>query len=213
MDYLRVQPYFTFSFKKSCFLGQSPRSHRRLSSTQHFQSQLCFVSVIFANYFEFYVTVCVRIGNYWTPVDQTLILGCAPMGFMGHPKQLHQLGVRGVINMCYEYPGPKAHYLDLGIKQLRLPTVDHFEPKPEYYEEAVKFIQQFKEKGEKVYVHCKAGHGRAASVAFAWLLHENPKQSPLELNVMLSKKRRVRKTLYKQKNILTYISRIRDTKK
>jgi hypothetical protein len=30
--------------------------------------------------------------------------------------------------MCYEYEGPKEYYSELGIKQLHLPTVDHFEP-------------------------------------------------------------------------------------
>ena len=34
--------------------------------------------------------------------------------------------------MCEEYAGPGGHYNDLGIKQLRLPTVDHFEPSLEY---------------------------------------------------------------------------------
>jgi atypical dual specificity phosphatase len=42
---------------------------------------------------------------------------------------------------------------------------------------AVEFISSFKEKGEKVYIHCKAGHGRAASVALCWLIHENPNMS------------------------------------
>ncbi len=42
--------------------------------------------------------------------------------------------------------------------------VDHFEPSVEQYEEAVKFIDEFKKKNEKVYVHCKAGHGRGAAV-------------------------------------------------
>lgn len=35
------------------------------------------------------------------------------------------------------------------------------------------FIKEHKERGEKVYVHCKAGHGRAAAVALCWLMHEN----------------------------------------
>lgn len=30
--------------------------------------------------------------------------------------------------MCKEYQGPDKHYRRLGIKHLRLPTVDHFEP-------------------------------------------------------------------------------------
>ena len=129
-------------------------------------------------YPTFPVTAALRIGNYWTEIDDTVILGCAPMGFLGHAEKMHKLGVRGVVNMCYEYPGPASYYNDVGIRQLRLPTIDHVEPSLEYMKEAVSFIQKHKEKGCKVYVHCKAGHGRAASIAMCWLMYTNPHLSP-----------------------------------
>lgn len=155
-------------------------------------------------YPTFPITVLLRLGNYWTKVDDTLILGCAPMGFMGHPDQLHSLGVRGVINMCYEYDGPKAYYSRLGMKQLHLPTIDHCEPSVEKLKDAVEFIKLHKSRGEKVYVHCKAGHGRAASVALSWLIHENRDKSPKEVNRLLGSKRKVRSTLYDQKNMKSF---------
>ena len=73
--------------------------------------------------------------------------------------------------------GPKNYYSDLGIKQLHLPTVDHFEPSVSQISQAVQFIQEHKNRGEKVYVHCKAGHGRAASVAMCWMMNESPNVS------------------------------------
>lgn len=126
-------------------------------------------------YPTFPITALMRLGNYWTKVDDTLILGCAPMSFCGHPEELYKQGVRGVVNMCYEFPGPKDEYARLGMKQLHLSTVDHTEPKLEQMKEAVAFIKHHKNRGEKVYVHCKAGHGRAASIALCWMMHENPK--------------------------------------
>ena len=69
-----------------------------------------------------------RLGNYWTVMDDTVILGCAPLGMLGIPQKLHDLNVRGVINMCNEFSGPEKAYERLGMKQLRLPTDDHFEP-------------------------------------------------------------------------------------
>lgn len=36
------------------------------------------------------------------------------MGFLGHPKTLYSLGVRGVVNMCAEYEGPLDGYMNLG---------------------------------------------------------------------------------------------------
>lgn len=69
-------------------------------------------------YPTFPITAMMRYGNYWTKLDNTLMLGCAPMGYMNHPDKLYKMGVRGVINMCYEYSGPKSHYARLGIKQV-----------------------------------------------------------------------------------------------
>ena len=119
-----------------------------------------------------------RLGNYWTKVDDVVYLGCAPMEIFNHPTELNKLGVEGVVNMCYEYPGPVASYDKLGMKQLRMEVVDHEEPSVEQLKLAVSFISSYKQKGRKVYVHCKAGHGRGAAVALAWLIHENPETSP-----------------------------------
>lgn len=135
------------------------------------------VSKIFF-YPTFPITAIMRLGNYWTKLDDTLIMGCAPMGFLGHPEKLYRMGVRGVINMCYEYPGPKSSYASIGIKQLYLPTIDHFEPSVEQMRDAVEFIKEHKKRGEKVYVHCKAAHGRAASIALCWLINENEGSNP-----------------------------------
>ena len=131
------------------------------------------VSALFF-YPTFPITALLRIGNYWSHVDDTVLLGCAPFSILGQPLTLYKLGVRGVVNMCTEYPGPQKAYDELGIKQLRLPTVDHFEPTLIQLREAVKFINVFKNKGERVYVHCKAGHGRGATVVLAWMIYANP---------------------------------------
>lgn len=131
------------------------------------------VSKIFF-YPTFPITALMRLGNYWTKVDETLYLGCAPLDILNHPSQLHKMGVRGVVNMCYEYGGPKRSYERLGIQQLHFPVVDHTEASLEHLKDAVAFIKQYRDRGEKVLVHCKAGHGRGASVALAWMMHEHP---------------------------------------
>ena len=95
------------------------------------------------------------------------------MHFLGHPKVMYDMNVRGVVNMCSEYSGPVSDYKKLGIKQLRLPSVDHYEPDFKHMQDAVLFIEECKRRKEKVYIHCKAGHGRAASIALCWLIHSN----------------------------------------
>ncbi len=56
--------------------------------------------------------------------------------------------------------GPEQEYRRLGITQLYLPTVDHFEPSLEAYYQALQFIKSCKERGVSVYLHCRAGHGK-----------------------------------------------------
>jgi atypical dual specificity phosphatase len=145
-----------------------------------------------------------RRGKYFTPIDDTLLLGGAPLAILGHPEELREIGVRGVINMCGEYSGPRYAYDKLGIQQLRLPTTDHFEPSLDAVIEAVKFIDRHRKEGGKVLVHCKGGHGRSAAVALCWLATMNP-ESPLKaLNSELLDRRHVRKTLFQQKTVTSF---------
>ena len=95
---------------------------------------------------------------------------------------------------------------------LRLPTTDHFESTVADLEKAVNFIAEHAALGKKVYVHCRAGHGRSAAVAFAWLLSKNPDADLQQLNKELCQLRDVRKTLWKQRNIIRFHSRLRAAK-
>ena len=154
------------------------------------------------------ITVSRRIGKWTTDIDDAVVIGGAPLGFIGMPERLHDdRGVRGVINMCDEYRGPTKQYDRLGMNELWLRTVDHFEPSVSDLKKAVKFIEKTREEGGRVYVHCRAGHGRSAAAVFAWLIYKDPDREDLEpLNEWLSSKRNVRKTLWKQPNIKKFQS-------
>eukprot|EP00746_Dinoflagellata_sp_MGD_P009110 gnl/MRDRNA2_/MRDRNA2_118393_c0_seq1.p1 gnl/MRDRNA2_/MRDRNA2_118393_c0~~gnl/MRDRNA2_/MRDRNA2_118393_c0_seq1.p1 ORF type:complete len:287 (+),score=34.34 gnl/MRDRNA2_/MRDRNA2_118393_c0_seq1:95-862(+) len=149
----------------------------------------------------------------FTKVDDTLFLGGAPLALLGHPQQMANLDIQGVVNMQTEYAGPQPEYARLGIRQIRLPTVDHFEPRLVDLIRAVSFIEKHRRAGQKVYVHCKAGHGRAGAVAFAWLIFRHnqtqggqslTKEDLRLLNMEFRKMRRVRKTLWTQPNLNSF---------
>ena len=69
--------------------------------------------------------------------------------YLGYPGKLAKENVRGVVNLCDEYRGPLGAYKRLGIEQLYLPTVDHFEPDVESLKSAVSFIQEHEAQGNK----------------------------------------------------------------
>lgn len=69
------------------------------------------------------LTYLSRRRDYWTLVDSHVLLGAAPMSFMGHADALYARGVRAVVNLCDEYSGPLRQYRRLHISQLHLPTI------------------------------------------------------------------------------------------
>uniref|UniRef100_A0AAV1T709 Uncharacterized protein n=1 Tax=Peronospora matthiolae TaxID=2874970 RepID=A0AAV1T709_9STRA len=90
------------------------------------------------------LTYLSRRRNYWTLVDSHVLLGAAPMAFLPHVDALVARGVGAVVNLCDEYAGPTNQYKRHHIQQLRLPTIDHFEPSLEALTAAVAFIQMQK---------------------------------------------------------------------
>ncbi|MFO1064410.1 MAG: dual specificity protein phosphatase family protein [Pirellulales bacterium] len=109
-----------------------------------------------------------RVRRWWDHVDRQVILGARP--FRRDAKRLKSIGVTGVVNMCEEYVGPLREYERLGIEQLHLPTIDFTHPLEEHVEAGAAFIERHVHTGGVVYVHCKAGRARSATIVLWWLV-------------------------------------------
>lgn len=109
-----------------------------------------------------------KLRNWWDPVDDQIVLGAYP--FEADVPGLADMGVTSVLNTCAEYPGPAEQYKRFDIEQCRVPTVDFVHPTLASIEKGVEFIDRAIAKGGKVYVHCKAGRGRSATVVVCWLM-------------------------------------------
>ena len=109
-----------------------------------------------------------KVRRWWDRVDDHVILGALP--FARDVQRMKADGVTHVINTCEEYPGPQSSYDDAGITQLRLPTVDFNHPSLTNVEQGVEFIQQAASEDGTVYVHCKAGRARSATIVICWLM-------------------------------------------
>ncbi|XP_037645049.1 phosphatidylglycerophosphatase and protein-tyrosine phosphatase 1 [Sebastes umbrosus] len=113
--------------------------------------------------------------RWFDRVDQTVILGALP--FRSITKQLVETeNVRGVITLNEEYEtkyfcNSSEEWRAVGVEQLRLSTVDITGvPTLENLHRGVDFALQHREKGNSVYVHCKAGRCRSATVVAAYLI-------------------------------------------
>ena len=149
-------------------------------------------------------TLTLRRGNLVSPVDETLLVGVAPVFGQASPENLHSLGVRAIVNLCDEWGGDVNRLKQLRMTQLWVPTVDHFEPSLASIKASIDFIDKYRLREEKVYVHCKAGHGRSAAVALCWLIKQNPLVDPESLAKDLESKRKVRKNLHMQPGVQAY---------
>jgi len=109
-----------------------------------------------------------RRRHWWDQVDEHVVLGAMPL--RRDVQRLEKIGVRGVINMCREYPGPIHQYQEFGIEQLWLPTVDFNPPSLEDVHRGVAFLDRMTGQGKTVYVHCKAGRARSATIVLCWLV-------------------------------------------
>ena len=110
--------------------------------------------------------ICVR--NWWDDVNEHVVLGALP--FESDVENLADVGIGAVVNTCVEYGGPVNAYKEFGIEQLRVPTTDFTHPSLQSVEKAVDFMEQQIENGKRVYVHCKAGRARSATVVACWLI-------------------------------------------
>jgi len=127
-----------------------------------------------------------KVRAWWSRVDDHVILGAMP--FRSDVDLLHREGVMGVINTCYEYDGPCDEYERVGIVQLHLPTIDFTPPSLEDVEKGVEFIRQHAATGSTVYVHCKAGRARSATIVACWLIASRG-ISPDEAQTILRQRR------------------------
>lgn len=133
--------------------------------------------------------------RWWDWVDDHVLLGALPVA--GHVTQLKQLGIGGVINTCREYCGPLDHYKTAGIEQLYLPTTDFVPPTIEFIRDGVAFIDRHIASGSKVYVHCKAGRGRSATIVMCYLISKGMSAEDAQ-QLLLSKRPHVAKKLFER---------------
>ncbi len=141
------------------------------------------------------VAICrvFRIWNWWDQVDTLLYVGARP--FKSDVRQLHDVGIRAVVNTCEEYSGPIDAYSELGITQLHLPVIDFTSPSLEDVRAGVEFIEDHHRQGHTVYVHCKAGRGRSATIALCWLMYAHRICPTDALNRLIAKRKQVSKHL------------------
>ena len=105
-------------------------------------------------------------------VDERLVSGAYPCDAADVERLVREAGVTRVVNLCQdeEYePGEReeveAAYAAHGVVEHRIELVDFGEVLPGALEQGVRVAVPWLQEGETVYVHCRAGWQRSATVA------------------------------------------------
>lgn len=149
-----------------------------------------------------------QVRDWWARIDEHVIIGAYPFG--SDVASFEAERIRGIVNTCEEYAGPVQHYRRAGIEQLHIPTIDFTSPTLADVEEGVAFIRKHASNGDTVYVHCKAGRGRSATVVVCYLI-ETRGMTPEEAQAFLLRKRpHAHGSLYKRQVVLDFYNRRND---
>ncbi|XP_008841844.2 phosphatidylglycerophosphatase and protein-tyrosine phosphatase 1 [Nannospalax galili] len=122
--------------------------------------------------------------DWYHRIDHTVLLGALPLRSMTRRLVLDE-NVRGVITMNEEYEtrflcNNSKEWKKVGVEQLRLSTVDMTGvPTLANLQRGVEFALKYQSLGQCVYVHCKAGRSRSATMVAAYLIQVH-KWSPEE---------------------------------
>jgi len=142
-----------------------------------------------------------RNHKWWNYIDSNVILGALP--FRVDIPKLYKEGVRAVINTCDEYEGPVDLYVKYGITQLYIPCADYTSPSMEQIEKALTFIQDQISNG-KIYIHCKAGRGRSATIVMCYLISTKKITAIQAQKQLLLARSHASKQLYRRKVVMEF---------
>ncbi|CAD5212090.1 unnamed protein product [Bursaphelenchus okinawaensis] len=114
--------------------------------------------------------------KWYNRVDESLILGALP--FRSMVEELKQEKVAGIVCCTEEFETKAAYngmgkeeWTEHGIQFHHVPMLDFVgTTSTESLHSAVTFIDHVASQGNSVYVHCKAGRTRSATVAMCYLM-------------------------------------------
>ncbi|MBI1249628.1 phosphatase [bacterium] len=150
-----------------------------------------------------------RWWHWYDEIAPHVYVGAVPSRLIA--KELAENGIRGVINTCQEYEGPLDIYRQYDVEQLYLPTIDFQPPTVEDIEQGVSFIEKYVAQGKDVYIHCKAGRARSATIALCWLLKAKRMTPEQAQGYLQEKRRQVMPKLYLRSVVQSYYRELNDS--
>ena len=106
--------------------------------------------------------------RYYDEVYENIFVGGAPYESIAMTF-IEKHGVNTVINCCEEYSGPITLYDKHNVSYFNLNCLDFCDVPLDKIEATMNHISSLVDPHPVIYIHCKAGRGRAVTIATAWL--------------------------------------------
>lgn len=111
-----------------------------------------------------------KLAFEYSEITPQIFIGTNQCCVMHFARELIKKGIRADVSLeekRIDAPFGAQYYLWLPVK-------DHTAPTMKQFDVGLKFLDQIIRDGEKVYVHCEHGHGRAPTLVAAYLaLYQN----------------------------------------
>jgi len=167
-------------------------------------TRVLFLPTLLFNIFNYY-TLPAGLYDWWNRIDKNLILGAMPFHVM--VPTLYREGVRAVVNTCDEWEGPVSAYREHNIKHHWTPVIDYTSPTEDQIEKAVEFMRKTAERGDTVYLHCKAGKGRSVTIAICYLMITYQISAQNALKMIIQQRPQVSKYLWRRSAVIEFARR------
>ncbi|KAI8348492.1 protein-tyrosine phosphatase-like protein [Mortierella sp. GBAus27b] len=120
--------------------------------------------------------------------------------------------------MCGEFQGHLETMAQLGLVQCWIPTPDFHVPTLESIWVGVHFISKCEARWQEleeskrghVYIHCKAGRGRSATVALCWLVYYYNLTPQEAQGIMLKSRPQVDKNIYLHPEVILFYEQVQE---
>ena len=118
--------------------------------------------------------------NWWNKIEPyNIYLGAIPLDSVGHGDKIIDMGVHSILCLLEDFelderildvPVQHARWREAGLCVRHIKAVDFNPLKREEIKAGIAFLVQESEMGHTVYVHCKAGRGRSATIVVGFLM-------------------------------------------
>ena len=118
-------------------------------------------------------------GDWWNNIGSNIILGAIPLHNSNHLELLKKENVGAVLSLVEDFemngvlyfkPISKEDWERNNIHHLQIQVEDSGGLRVDDFKKCMEYISKNIRENRKVYIHCKAGRGRSASVVLCYLL-------------------------------------------